>query len=97
MYIGFIASVRERLKDRNSCLLIPIDPKTLSEKELRLLERETEHLEKAVENAKIEKIEDLGDLSITPQRTEAATEETGIGGMDLKDTSQKDDSNPPSF
>jgi hypothetical protein len=44
MYIGFIASVRERLKDRNSCLLLPIDPKTLSEKELRLLERETEHL-----------------------------------------------------
>jgi hypothetical protein len=35
MYIGFIASVRERLKDRSSCLLIPIDPKTLSEKELR--------------------------------------------------------------
>jgi hypothetical protein len=50
MYIGFIASVRERLKDRNSCLLLPIDPKTLSEKELRLLERETEHLGEIIES-----------------------------------------------
>ncbi|UCE72991.1 MAG: DUF835 domain-containing protein, partial [Methanomassiliicoccales archaeon] len=46
MYVGFIASLRERLKDKNSCLLLPIDPKTLSEKELGLLERETLHLGK---------------------------------------------------
>jgi hypothetical protein len=48
MYIGFIAALRERLKERNSCLLIPVDPKTLSEKELGLLERETEELGKVI-------------------------------------------------
>ncbi len=49
MYIGFIASLRERMKDRNSCLLIPVDPKTLSEKELGLLERETIELGRALQ------------------------------------------------
>jgi hypothetical protein len=48
MYIGFLAAIRERLKDKNSCLLLPIDPKTLSEKEINLLERETEPLEKVI-------------------------------------------------
>jgi hypothetical protein len=48
MYIGFIASLRERMKDRHSCLLIPVDPKTLSEKELGLLERETLELGKVL-------------------------------------------------
>jgi hypothetical protein len=51
MYIGFIAALRERLKDRNSCLLIPVDPKTLSEKELGLLERECQELGKAIRSA----------------------------------------------
>jgi hypothetical protein len=62
MYIGFIASLRERLKDRNSCLLIPVDPKTLSEKELGLLERETVHLGKALQDYTKEKREGLGIL-----------------------------------
>ncbi len=91
MYIGFIASVRERLKDRNSCLLIPIDPKTLSEKEMRLLERETEHLEKAVEEFKIEKVKDLGDLSVAHQKAVGAAEDSDIDGVDLKDTSHRND------
>ena len=43
-YVGFISSLREKLKMGNSCLLLPIDPKTLSEKELSLLERETVNL-----------------------------------------------------
>jgi hypothetical protein len=51
MYIGFIASLRERMKDRNSCLLIPVDPKTLSEKELGLLERETMELGKVLQES----------------------------------------------
>jgi hypothetical protein len=51
MYIGFIAALRERLKDRNSCLLIPVDPRTLSEKELGLLERECEELGKVIQSA----------------------------------------------
>jgi hypothetical protein len=51
MYVGFIASIKERLKDRNSCLLLPIDPKTLSEKELRLLERETLELGKTLQES----------------------------------------------
>ena len=48
-YIYFIASLRVKLKERNSCLLLPIDPKTLSERELRLLERETMDLDRALQ------------------------------------------------
>ncbi len=62
MYIGFIASLKERLKDKNSCLLIPIDPKTLSEKELGLLERETLHLGKVLHESSKEKHEAPGIL-----------------------------------
>ncbi|MEE9150527.1 MAG: tandem-95 repeat protein [Thermoplasmata archaeon] len=76
MYMGFIASLKERLKDKNSCLLIPIDPKTLSEKELGLLERETIHLGKALQESAKRKPDALG--IDTPKKTEvvAASTET---------------------
>ncbi len=72
MYIGFIASLKERLKDKNSCLLIPIDPKTLSEKELGLLERETLHLGKVLHESAKEKHETPSILS--PKEREAIGE-----------------------
>ncbi|UCE38245.1 MAG: tandem-95 repeat protein [Thermoplasmata archaeon] len=90
MYIGFIASVRERLKDRNSCLLIPIDPKTLSEKELRLLERETEHLGELLEKSPKELKEYVNDIStdgveITTKLAEAEDELTFPNMIDEED------------
>jgi hypothetical protein len=72
MYIGFIASLKERLKDKNSCLLIPIDPKTLSEKELGLLERETLHLGKVLQESAKEKHEAPGILP--PKETDTIGE-----------------------
>ena len=79
MYIGFIASLRERLKDRKSCLLIPIDPKTLSDKELRLLERETINLGKALRDSAKKKPEGFGLLaSKTTEDTAEVPEEAEI-------------------
>jgi hypothetical protein len=68
MYIGFIASLRERMKDRNSCLLIPVDPKTLSEKELGLLERETRELGKILHD--LEKETHTGSLHLFSKEIE---------------------------
>ena len=68
MYIGFIASLRERMKDRNSCLLIPVDPKTLSEKELGLLERETIELGKALQE--LPKTPHIGPLDLISKKVE---------------------------
>jgi hypothetical protein len=59
-YVGFISSLREKLKMNNSCLLIPIDPKTLSDKEMSLLERETVNLGEILHKAG--KLEDIPDL-----------------------------------
>ncbi|UCF08091.1 MAG: DUF835 domain-containing protein, partial [Thermoplasmata archaeon] len=56
-YVGFIASIQAKLKLRNSCLLIPIDPRTLSEKEMSLLERETVNLGEILQN--VEKGQDV--------------------------------------
>jgi hypothetical protein len=76
MYIGFIASLRERLKDKNSCLLIPVDPKTLSEKELGLLERETVHLGKALQEYTKGKHEGVGILASKEKEGVAEVAET---------------------
>jgi hypothetical protein len=72
MYIGFIASLRERMKDRNSCLLIPVDPKTLSEKELGLLERETVELGKALQEPS--KMPHLAHLGLIDKKAEEKVE-----------------------
>jgi len=76
-YVGFISSLREKLKMNNSCLLIPIDPKTLSEKELSLLERETVNLGETLH--KIGKIEDAPVLlgSDSDDGLAAASEKSG--------------------
>jgi hypothetical protein len=74
-YVGFISSLREKLKMNNSCLLIPVDPKTLSEKELSLLERETVNLGEKLHN--IGKIEDAAKIVSTDADSEAVSEVSG--------------------
>lgn len=76
MYIGFIAALRERLKDRHSCLLIPVDPKTLSEKELGLLERETEELGKVILEKPMEKSPEPMDMISKGEKGMEEAEET---------------------
>jgi hypothetical protein len=71
-YVGFISSLREKLKMGNSCLLLPIDPKTLSEKELSLLERETVNLGEALHNTG--KIEDAAIVSSASDSDDIPTE-----------------------
>jgi hypothetical protein len=89
MYIGFIASLRERMKDRNSCLLIPVDPKTLSEKEMGLLERETQELGKILSD--LEKESHAGALHLFSKEVEEEDKEEVAEEMD----SQKEIPPPP--
>jgi hypothetical protein len=46
-FISILESMMAKMKEKNTCLLIPIDPNVLSDRELRLLERETVNLAKA--------------------------------------------------
>ena len=86
-YVGFISSLREKLKMGNSCLLIPIDPKTLSEKELSLLERETVNLGETLHS--MGKIKDaaeiVGSESDADAEQAAASEEAGNDQIDDKE------------
>ncbi|UCG67926.1 MAG: tandem-95 repeat protein, partial [Thermoplasmata archaeon] len=94
MYIGFIASLRERLKDRNSCLLIPIDPKTLSDKELGLLERETVNLGKALHQLESTK-EKYDLLGILPAKETEEVPATSENEEEVAATSENEEEPPP--
>jgi hypothetical protein len=67
----------------NSCLLIPIDPKTLSEKELSLLERETVNLGEALYN--IGNLEDAPDLL----GSDSSSDEIGAAASEENDNSRR--------